>query len=209
MIYSRQPKPCLYCGHVMMVPPCYMERKRFCSRSCLSKFYAPQKLKPNTKPTSTSWKKGDNMGNAHPRWVAPIIKICEFCETEFSRKPWQLNARGNKGRFCSAKCRGLYKAKYESGENSPDYVGGERTYRGRNWKQIRLITVEAQEGRCALCQRYVGKSLPVHHIKPFREFESADDANQPHNLIGMCQSCHMKTEPRPYRRDQKDSVAVA
>jgi predicted HNH restriction endonuclease len=38
--------------------------------------------------------------------------------------------------------------------------------------------------------------LPVHHIKPFREFDHPEEANKPENLIGLCQSCHMKREPR-------------
>jgi predicted HNH restriction endonuclease len=36
----------------------------------------------------------------------------------------------------------------------------------------------------------------VHHIRPFREFRDSAEANQRENLIGLCQSCHMKTEPR-------------
>lgn len=50
--------------------------------------------------------------------------------------------------------------------------------------------------------RHVGKSLPVHHVKPFREFRTVEQANARSNLVGLCQSCHMRREhpPSPRRK---------
>ncbi len=36
--------------------------------------------------------------------------------------------------------------------------------------------------------------MPVHHKRPFRLFWFASEANRRSNLVGLCQSCHMKIE---------------
>jgi 5-methylcytosine-specific restriction endonuclease McrA len=60
--------------------------------------------------------------------------------------------------------------------------------------------VAEQNGRCADCYVSVGKSLSVHHIRPFRLFRTASEANARDNLIGLCQSCHMAIEARTSER---------
>lgn len=133
-------------------------------------------------------------GQDNPRWVAPLQFTCRHCGAAFERKPWQV--RGSSPTYCSTTCRNDYRRQHEAGERSPFYVGGQKTYRGRGWQAIRAAVVAEQGGRCARCRKFVGKSLPVNHVIPFRYFDTAEAANARTNLVGLCQSCHMKAEPR-------------
>lgn len=135
-------------------------------------------------------------GTDHPRWTPALKFKCKACGATFERKPWQTRGNGRTNEYCSAACRSAYRRENLSGPSAPDWVGGPRTYRGRNWPAIRAAVVAEQLGCCAHCGRFVGSSLPVNHITPFREFLDADDANQRSNLEGLCQPCHMKAEAR-------------
>jgi 5-methylcytosine-specific restriction endonuclease McrA len=146
-------------------------------------------------------------GAANHKWVPALRFTCEQCGLEFERKPWR--ARGTANRFCSRPCLETFRRERESGENAPDWVGGPVTRRGRGWLRIRAQVVTEQGGNCAHCGRHVGKSLPVNHIRPFREFASAAEANQRDNLIGLCQPCHMRAERRPHRPNSRARRALA
>lgn len=195
------PKPvhrtCPECGTQFRTVP--SQDKRYCSVSCAAthRHRTNPLLKPNTKPTATSWKPGDNMGTLHPRWKEPLKFTCKQCQTTFYLKPWRANRPTQKNLFCSATCRSEHRKVALSGPNAPDWVGGPRTYRGRGWTIARQQVVTDQQGCCANCGVHVGPSLPVHHKRPFREFASVEAANQRENLIGLCQSCHMRLESRP------------
>lgn len=132
-------------------------------------------------------------GRNNPNYVESVCLVCHNCQQTFERKPNEVK-RPSRGKYCSVKCRDEHKALYEAGEKSPYWVGGPKTYRGRTWTKVRSIVVERQKGRCVACRKFIGKSLPVHHIRPFREFESAEEANAFTNLIGLCQPCHVKSE---------------
>ena len=180
----------------MVVPLSVAKRKRFCSRRCLGMSNA-RRLNA-TRRDPKEWAAANlpppRYGRAHPRFAEPIALTCKQCGSLFGRKPWQMRQAGVTGDFCSARCRGLWRKTNLSGENSPHWLGGPKTYRGRGWKVARLAAVERQGGRCADCGKHVGVSLPVHHIRPFREFQTPLDANRAENLVGVCQSCHMKRE---------------
>lgn len=68
---------------------------------------------------------------------------------------------------------------------------------GSNWRTQRDKARERDNWECVVCgldngehkQRY-GKGLEVHHIKPFDEFESPEEANRLENLVTVCCSCH-------------------
>ena len=146
-----------------------------------------------------------NKGKPSPMRGA-IIKprpsfVCAYCGAAFTLPLWVVrqNVSVSGNRFCSKRCHGQYKRDRESGENARDWVGGPATYRGRSWLKARAAAVESSGGVCAFCGKVVGRSIPVHHIRPFREFASETEANHPSNLVCACQSCHMKHEPRPVR----------
>jgi len=163
---------------------------------------------PNDHKLGNKWRLGlkpTNAGMPNPNKGKKLVDwenaCCSFCNKIFEIPPWIMRQNKSKSgnRFCSKKCHGNYMAKFKSGESSPQWVGGQSTYRGKGWLRARKQVVLAQSGECAHCRKYCGKSLPVHHIKPFREFANADEANAGGNLIGLCQSCHMKEERREER----------
>lgn len=140
------------------------------------------------------------LGAANPRWVEPVTLTCVYCKVVFTAKPHRVGGSDGRGKFCSSRCRDEYRRGLV-GPANPLWVGGPMTYRGRNWPTIRLQVVKEQGGRCAHCGKFIGTSLPVNHTVPFREFDTADEANVRSNLVGLCQPCHMKAEPRRHRKD--------
>lgn len=198
-------KICEICGEIFLVKPYRVETARFCSLSCKGKHDLSVRKMVNPNLAGNQHRKGLRPTNAftseqvaganNPKWIEPIERTCRNCGAKFYKKPHQL--RGDrKGYYCTPKCRSEYRREHMSGENSIFWVGGKKTYRGRNWQNLRLIVIDEQDGNCADCGTHKGKSLPVHHIIPFREFDSPDEANKRDNLIGLCQSCHMKREYR-------------
>lgn len=138
-------------------------------------------------------------GESNPKYVPPVERTCIACRATFHCKPHRVDGPEFRGRFCSRACRDQYRAEHESGAASPYWVGGPKTYRGRDWQRIRMVVVREQGGCCAHCGKYVGDSLPVNHTRPFREFATAEEANARENLEGLCQPCHMRAEPRRRR----------
>jgi len=66
---------------------------------------------------------------------------------------------------------------------------------GNTWKTIRESVIIRDKTSCQVCGIITRMNqLHVHHIKPFREFLRAKDANNPENLITLCPSCHKKAE---------------
>jgi hypothetical protein len=195
-------KTCETCQAAFSVKPYRAAKARFCSASCRSSWQAKaflnaapkvhligNKFRAGLRP-SNAFKSEDVTGRAHPRWRDGLALTCAHCGAAFRQKPWLAKQNGV-ARFCSISCSGAAKPK---GAASPDWVGGPRTYRGRGWLIARAAVVRDQGGNCAECGVNVGKSLPVHHIKPFRLFPTADLANTRDNLVGLCQSCHMRHE---------------
>lgn len=180
----------------MLVSPSKMTRKRFCSQKCLGIENA-KRMNEIRKPAlfNPSWfKSEDVVGDKNPKWTEGVMMTCKHCNSSFSRKPWYIKIPGYKGDFCSVACRDGYKAEHLSGENSPMWVGGITTYRGKGWVAARMLAVERDQGSCQQCGKVVGVSIPVHHVRPFRLFETAAEANQLQNLMCLCQPCHMAVE---------------
>lgn len=210
----KKTKVCEICGKVYTPQSQCFETSKTCSRSCHSKRMNAIQTEKGTRFTRDySFMKGnqnrkghaparpfDKFGEDHPGWKPSLKFTCKNCGNEFERKPWQTRGKGRTTEYCSAACRSEYRAKFLSSENAPDYVGGPQTYRGKSWLTARRKVVEKQAGCCDSCGKHVGKSLPVHHIRPFREFKTAEEANTLSNLVGLCQSCHMKLEPRPKKK---------
>ena len=199
-------KTCEICSTKFFVKPYRRDRARFCSQKCGGFWHARERLvnMPKDYMKGNKFRTGLRPANAftsdevkgarNPNWKDGIKRQCEHCGTSFKQKPWVARQNGL-ARFCSKDCftaSGCFQ-----GNLSVGYVGGAATYRGRCWPAARAVVVSEQDGNCANCGKHVGKSLPVHHKRPFREFKTATEANQRENLIGLCQSCHMKMEARP------------
>ena len=158
---------------------------------------------PSDHKIGNKWREGIRPANAFTSEQAKEMNAverehfeCAHCGNDFEVIPWIVSQNKTKSglRFCSKTCHSLFKAENESGPNSKQWVGGITTYRGKGWLEARMLAVERDNGTCQTCGKVVGKSIPVHHITPFRLFESVEAANQIENLVCLCQSCHMKME---------------
>lgn len=193
-------KTCEICGKQFEVKP-YRTGARFCSFECSGKWHMQNRVMRGPDLHGNMLRKGLRPTNAFtseqvrgpnsPSWKVGIEFICENCGKKFTRKPWEIRQNG-KPRFCSREC--FCKSGVFSAEKSPVWVGGPKTYRGRNWRKARLAAIERDNGTCQRCKKVIGKSIPVHHIQPYREFETSEAANSLDNLTCLCQHCHMQQE---------------
>ncbi|MEA4910359.1 MAG: DEAD/DEAH box helicase [Anaerolineaceae bacterium] len=66
---------------------------------------------------------------------------------------------------------------------------------GKNWPQLRNYIRQRDQYTCQICGQVEGdQPFHVHHKVPFRNFLSANEANQPGNLITLCPACHQHAE---------------
>lgn len=68
---------------------------------------------------------------------------------------------------------------------------------GPKWDEIKSIAQTRDDNRCQDCGST--KNLHVHHIIPFRTFDSREEANKLDNLLTLCATCHKKWESIPLR----------
>lgn len=202
---------CHCCGLDYVVPNYRIKSSRFCSKACHGRHTAKIRVFTGAHAIGNKWRVGippASKGKPSPsrgrRFVDYVSHVCNDCGSVFERVPWiDKQSKGDKlGKFCNSKCRNNYISKNKSGENSHLYVGGINTYRGRGWKKIRMLVVARDGGECQKCKKFIGDSISVHHIKPYRLFKSKEEANQLANLVCVCQSCHMKEE-WDFLRNQK------
>ncbi|WP_161605724.1 HNH endonuclease [Natrinema pallidum] len=87
------------------------------------------------------------------------------------------------------------------GKHHHMWKGGGVEYYGPSWPQQRAKTLRRDDFECQNCG--IGRDdhyekfdldLNVHHVQPFRTFDSAAIANQLDNLVTLCHSCHLKIE---------------
>ena len=115
---------------------------------------------------------------------------CAYCGKELFVTPSVYNSY--KHHYCDVKCMAKYFAEHYSGENSPTYKNGKRHYQG-NWKQAREARLEIDKHICQICgktEEENKRSLDVHHIKSYHDFEDKIEANQIDNLVSLCTDCH-------------------
>lgn len=173
----------------------------FCSRECGGKWHMQNRVMRGPSLVGNTFRKGIRPTNAftssevrgenNPNWKKGGEFKCECCSKLFFVKPWLVTQNG-KPRFCSREC--FIKSGVFVGDKSVSWVGGPTTYRGRGWLAARKLAVTRDNGCCVVCSKQVGSSIHVHHIVPFRNFESIADANAITNLVCLCGSCHPKHE---------------
>lgn len=147
------------------------EGKKFCSRKCRG-----------------AWDKKNHKSSL-------VERTCVVCQKKFYVAPAVVGY--GQGRMCSRLCFKTYASETWVGENNPKWRGGCKRYYGPDWvKQRRLA--RKRDGykcrRCGITQEQLGKSLDVHHIVRFNDFDSHVDANKLSNLVSLCPSCHTYTE---------------
>ena len=167
-------KKCLYCGEDFKP---YKDFLKFCSRECSHSYHS---------------------GDKNSMYKGKDKHTCEWCGGEYEDYP----SRNKRTRFCSEKCRIEWVGKFNSGEGSYMWKGGNRTdYRGPNWRKQRSLVIERDNCKCSDCGISNNDSLvkykavlSVHHLKPYHEFDNYEEANKLENLITVCLSCHKARE---------------
>jgi ribosomal protein L31 len=148
---------------------------------------------------------------------------CEYCGEPFYVKASHAHKRSTCSRACKMKLAtqqgrhphqgthrdettrrrvsdGLKRYYSDAPERHWNFKGGNFSQRRgtySEWREKRQLARERARFQCEICgktEAELGKQLSVHHIKPFRLFQSASEANDLNNLICACQSCHMKLE---------------
>lgn len=112
---------------------------------------------------------------------------CPQCHCLFKR-PVRFKDQDQR-KFCSRECARTFR----SGTKNGMFRGGAVKYRGSEWTAIAKAVRLRDNYRCRRCGTHdeeKGKSWPVDHVWPFREFASREAANQLENLVLLCFSCH-------------------
>lgn len=127
----------------------------------------------------------------HPRKKtrAHVTKPCETCGLPVTRAQSQFHDHV----FCSRACLAVWASARHAGELNAAWLGGHSQYRGPNWSKQRAAARKRDGHKCKRCG-VKGKSLPVHHVRPFRLFADYREANRLQNLRTLCPECHMMEE---------------
>lgn len=68
--------------------------------------------------------------------------------------------------------------------------------RGKDWNVKREVARERDSYTCTRCgvleENHKSYQLSVHHIVPFKFFKDTEKANEPTNLLTLCEVCHRK-----------------
>lgn len=181
---------CEVCGKEAWEHP--SRPRRFCSRAC-AQILLPQARKGVTWSAdvrarmSAGQKKRDNSKHRKP----PTPLVCTNCgETWYL--PGRLAQHANKRKFCGRACFLAYAKAHP--EWSGRFLGGPWPHYGPNWPAQRRAARERDGNACQDCGQQ-GSRLPVHHIRPRRDF--LDDyvaANDLDNLVTLCRPCHQRRE---------------
>ena len=109
---------------------------------------------------------------------------CLVCGTQKPKKSIALNQK-----FCSVMCKDDHHAVAMRGKNNPGWRNGVNSARydkgiKRAYAIARKIVQEEDNHRCVVCKS--DHRLHCHHI----DHDSTN--NRLHNLVTLCQACHMK-----------------
>ena len=115
------------------------------------------------------------------------VVTCAHCRATFRRTFGAV--KRVRRLFCSKDCQHAH----IQGPESPSWRGGSDPNRGAGWLKL-AEQIRARDDyrcqRCELTQENNKQRLSVDHIKPWRLFTSAVEANHPTNLISLCRKCH-------------------
>lgn len=156
---------------------CLICNTSFETRLSKDQKYCSQKCMGIAQTISTNWQTHD----------------CEWCGETFTR--YNIEPI----HFCCKACHGNWMTQHRKGENNPAYKTGRvLANRGSGWQTKREVVKKRDGYKCQICGRKPKQNekrvISVHHIKPYREFKSSDEANAMSNLITLCRKCHDKVE---------------
>jgi len=172
----RESVECDWCGAEMERIPSNVHDRNFCDRFCHG-----------------DWLSENRTASDHHQYTERESYECEWCGEEFER----LASRAGDRAFCNKDCAGEWRSENIFGKNHPQYKEGYSDFRGANWSQIRRRVRKRDNHKCQNCgvkEENYQHELDVHHKIPFHEFEDAEEANRPSNLISLCRHCHSNVE---------------
>ena len=168
MMYSRVSVRCGFCGREIEIKKYLLTKvdHHFCDAKCYGRWQRQRHRKPR------------------------VQKHCQQCGKPMMLSPGQARHR----RFCSHPCSSAWRKAHGvlAGDKNPLWRGGHSEYRGANWKQQRAAAQRRDGHKCVDCSSRT--RLLVHHIVPFRLFDSYTVANVLSNLVTLCDRCHGKRE---------------
>jgi len=125
---------------------------------------------------------------------------CDNCGDVFHVQPHRREIGW--GRFCDNECYHEWLSDDLSGDGNPNWSGGYKEYYGPSWPEQRQRARQRDDHTCQACGTHeleLETALSVHHIRPFRLFDSHEEANALDNLVSLCRSCHARWEGIPLR----------
>lgn len=176
--YTCVETSCEQCDSLLELKPHEVQRSKrnFCDTSCYLDWMS-------------------DAGEEHPNWKGKAERDCANCGVTVKRRP--SIAEMTERSFCSAECNREWKRENWVGENSPGWKGGWERYYGPNWNTQRRKARKNDDYTCQGCgltqEEHLDQwkeRLHVHHIVPFRDHESYEEANRVDNLVTLCRNCH-------------------
>lgn len=146
----------------------------------------------------SAWKEENWNAENNNNWRGGKVEVeCEWCGETKNIKP--SIASVSDYYFCAnnGECKGAYYADKYGGEDTPNWRGGYEKYYGESWPKQREKALTRDDYQCVICgmgKDEWGRNPHVHHIVPFREFDSEQAAHQLGNLITLCNSHHSLAE---------------
>lgn len=199
----RVVQKCVICGKSFETMPC--KTRKTCSKSCMSKLLSKQNKQPPKTKICLYCKKEFEYKNNDRKYCSsecfykhmkelyvPLKLTCKNCGKGFEK------TRTFKGQvYCSVKCMAEHyrKSGMWKGENSPSWKGGlcKKDLYGNTWYRARKLARNRDKKTCRICQKTeaeIGMQMSVHHVRPFRLWESHVQANNLSNLVCLCRDCH-------------------
>lgn len=176
---------CEYCGAEFRIRQSdRLETKNFCDDECQG-----------------NWQSENRSGEDSHAYEGKTIEVeCEFCGSDVEKNKSQLDENQERY-YCGYQCQADWR-KENINTGSHDY--GETWYSQRR-KALRRADHECEDPRCNRTECQNGNSLEVHHIVPFRTFNSSEVANDLDNLLVLCREHHNEIEPK-WTLDGRDST---
>lgn len=146
------------------------------------------------------WDSERMSGDGSPTYKGAKKEVaCDNCDEKFERYRSQLSDYDSN--YCSYECKASAQVGTMEGEDNPAWKGGEVPFgRGKLWESISQEIVDC-DGKCLSCGKTntqhlsdTGRRLDVHHVKPLREYDEAENAHDIDNLVSLCRQCHNAIE---------------
>jgi hypothetical protein len=192
---------CPVCGKTFEAYPSRLRDAKYtpvCSRECLYRGRTLGIIKREvTKPYNITeegregWRRAAQERTGILR-KPPTVFTCETCGKEVSIPQGKM-CPSRQCRFCSPECANVG----NQGAGNPAWRGGYNGYYGPNWRAQKRAARKRDGYVCQDCgrtQKDIGRSLDVHHIRRFADFDSYLEANHLDNLVSLCHRCHMLRE---------------